>query len=130
MTKFSDLKVLVVEDESFVALMIEDMLEELGCKVVASAARLKEACSVAATAELDLAVLDINLAGERSFPVAEILRDRSVPFIFSTGYGKNGVPAALSEAPVLSKPFSAKELEETLSSALALSQTECKGSLS
>ncbi|MGK9052027.1 response regulator [Neorhizobium petrolearium] len=114
MSKFSGIKVLVVEDESFVALMIEDMLEDLGCQIVASLARLKEACDIASTAELDVAVLDINLGGERSFPVAHILQERGVPFMFSTGYGKNGVPAELSDAPVLSKPFSGKELEETL----------------
>ncbi|MCJ8521867.1 hypothetical protein MUU54_24395, partial [Rhizobium tarimense] len=77
-----------------------------------------------------LAVLDINLGGERSFPVAEILRNRGVPFMFSTGYGRNGLPAELSDAPVLSKPFSPKELEETLSSALAVSQLAFKSSLS
>jgi CheY-like chemotaxis protein len=120
MSKFSGIKVLVVEDESFVALMIEDMLQDLGCEVIASVARLKEACDIAATAELDLAVLDVNLGGERSFPVAHILQERGVPFLFSTGYGKNGVPSELSGSPVLGKPFSAKELEETLSSALGL----------
>lgn len=118
MSEFSGIRVLLVEDEGFVALMIEDMLEELGCEVVASVARLKEACGIAATAELDLAILDINLGGERSFPVAEILRERGVPFMFSTGYGAAGLPPELSRSPVLSKPFAAKELEETLSSAL------------
>jgi CheY-like chemotaxis protein len=120
MSKFSGIKVLIVEDESFVALMIEDMLEELGCEVVASVARLTEACGIAGTAEIDLAVLDINLGGERSFPVAEILRGRGVPFMFSTGYGAAGLPAELSGSPVLSKPFSANELQEMLSSALGL----------
>jgi CheY-like chemotaxis protein len=120
MTRFSGIKILLVEDEGFVALMIEDMLQELGCEIVASVARLKEACDIASTAELDLAVLDINLGGERSFPIANILQERGVPFMFSTGYGKNGLPPELSGSPVLSKPFAAKELEETLSSALGL----------
>lgn len=114
MSEFTGMKVLLVEDEGFVALMIEDMLEELGCQVVASVGRLKEACSIAATAELDLAVLDINLGAERSYPVAEILRARGVPFMFSTGYGAAGLPAGLSGSPVLGKPFSAKALEDTL----------------
>ncbi|KKZ84158.1 response regulator [Rhizobium phaseoli] len=120
MSEFSGIKVLIVEDEGFVALMIEDMLQDLGCEVVASVAGLKEACSVAATAEVDLAVLDINLGGEQSFPVAEILLERGVPFIFSTGYGAGGLPTELSGSPVLSKPFSAKTMQETLSSALGL----------
>nr|CAD6629942.1 response regulator [arsenite-oxidising bacterium NT-25] len=121
MSEFSDIKVLLVEDEGFVALMIEDMLEDLGCEVVASVARLKEACSIASTAELDLAVLDINLGGERSFPVAIILQERGVPFMFSTGYGAVGLPAELSASPVLTKPFSAKALEEMLVFALGRS---------
>jgi CheY-like chemotaxis protein len=119
MSEFSGIKVLIVEDEGLVALMIEDMLQDLGCEVVASVAGLKEACSVAATAELDLAVLDMNLRGERSFPVAEILREREVPFMFSTGYGTDGLPAEFSGSPVLSKPFSAKALQEKLSYVLA-----------
>ncbi|HEV7437291.1 MAG TPA: response regulator [Pseudorhizobium sp.] len=130
MSEFSGIKVLIVEDESLVALMIEDMLQDLGCDIIASVARLKEACSIAATAELDLAVLDINLGEERSFPVAHILQKRGVPFMFSTGYGTAGLSAELSDSPVLSKPFSAKELEEMLSSALAVSQSASKGSLS
>lgn len=119
MSEFSGVKVLIVEDEGLVALMIEDMLQDLGCEVVASVAGLKEACSLAATAELDLAVLDMNLRGERSFPVAEILREREVPFMFSTGYGTDGLPAEFSGSLVLSKPFSAKALQETLLYALA-----------
>jgi CheY-like chemotaxis protein len=119
MTDFSGTKVLVVEDEGFVALMIEDMLEDLGCQVIASVPTLKQACMFAQTAEIDLAVLDINLGGDRSFPAAKILRERGIPFIFSTGYGAAGLPAELSGSPVLGKPFSAEELKEKLQAACA-----------
>ncbi|MCF6371327.1 response regulator [Rhizobium halophilum] len=122
MSEFSDLKVLIVEDEGIVALLIEDMLQDLGCEIVTSVGGLKQAYGIAATAQIDLAVLDVNLGGERSFPVAKILRERGVPFMFSTGYGAAGLPAELSGSPVLSKPFSAKALVETLSLALGESQ--------
>ncbi|CAN7283551.1 response regulator [Neorhizobium tomejilense] len=118
MTEFHGLKVLLVEDEGFVALMIEDMLQELGCEIVASVARLREGCEIAASAEIDLAVLDINLAGQPSFPIAETLRDRSVPFIFSTGYGESGVPEEFAGSRVLGKPFSLESLRDTITSAL------------
>ncbi|MCK1449728.1 response regulator, partial [Bradyrhizobium sp. 35] len=87
MVELSGAKVLLVEDEGLVALMLEDMLEELGLKVVASAAHVQKACELATTASFDLALLDVNLAGELVFPVARILRERRIPFLFSTGYG-------------------------------------------
>ncbi|KHK64844.1 response regulator [Pseudomonas frederiksbergensis] len=111
MTLFAGIKVLLVEDEGTVAMLIEEMLEELGCEVVASVPRLARAREVASTAQFDLAILDVNLAGERVFPVAEILRDRKIPFLFSTGYGASGVPAEFARYPVLHKPFSESELQ-------------------
>ncbi|MGK9264511.1 response regulator [Sinorhizobium meliloti] len=120
MSEFSGIKVLIVEDEGLVALLIEDMLQDLGCEIVASVAGLKEACGIAETALIDLAVLDVNLGGERSFPVAHILHERGVPFMFSTGYGSSRLPAEFSGSPVLAKPFSATTLQETLSLALGL----------
>jgi CheY-like chemotaxis protein len=122
MSDFSGLKILIVEDEGFVALLIEDMLQDLGCEIVASVAGLQEACAVAAAEEIDLAVLDVNLGGERSFPVAEVLLERGVPFIFSTGYGTAGLPPEFVGKPVLAKPFSAKALEYTLTVALGVPQ--------
>ncbi|MBB2687850.1 UNVERIFIED_ORG: CheY-like chemotaxis protein [Rhizobium etli] len=118
MTDYSGLKVLVVEDEGLVALMIEDMLEDLGCEVAASATRLTEACGLAATAQVDLAILDVNLAGHPSFPVAEILRERGIPFLFSTGYGQNGLSDEFANQPLIGKPFSIKELQRTIAFAL------------
>ncbi len=121
MSEFSGIKVLVVEDEGLIAMMIEDMLLELGCQVVASVAELNEARRVAATVQIDLAVLDVNLGGERSFPIARILRERNLPFLFSTGYGADGFPSEFSEYAVLNKPFSAEALKQTIVLALAAS---------
>ncbi|RFB88824.1 hypothetical protein B5K11_25605 [Rhizobium leguminosarum bv. trifolii] len=115
---YAGIKVLIVEDEGFIALMIEDVLQDLGCEIIASVARLPEACEIAAVVSVDLAVLDVNLAGQSSFPVAQILRDRGVPFIFSTGYGREGLPEEFMESPVLAKPFSAEALQGTVALAL------------
>ncbi|MBB3656638.1 DNA-binding response OmpR family regulator [Rhizobium sp. BK650] len=119
MRRFSGLKVLVVEDEGMVALMIEDMLHDLGFKVVASVSRLADARAVAAEVEADLGVLDVNLAGEPSFSVAEILRERQIPFIFSTGYGLSGLPDEFADQPLVGKPFSTSELQQTIEAALS-----------
>ncbi|QXH97457.1 response regulator [Pseudomonas ogarae] len=114
MTPFAGVRVLVVEDEGAIALLIEEMLEECGCEVVASVARLAAACEVAGSAQVDLAILDVNLAGERVFPVAEILQGRKIPFLFSTGYGASGLPAEYAGCPVLHKPFSQSELQQKI----------------
>ncbi|WP_460322485.1 response regulator [Pseudomonas ogarae] len=114
MTPFVGVRVLVVEDEGAIALLIEEMLEEFGCEVVASVARLAAACEVAGSAQVDLAILDVNLAGERVFPVAEILQGRMIPFLFSTGYGASGLPAEYAGCPVLHKPFSQSELQQKI----------------
>ncbi|EJL03738.1 MULTISPECIES: response regulator [Pseudomonas] len=119
MTPFAGTRVLVVEDEGAIALLIEDMLEEFGCRVVASVARLAPACEMARTVMVDLAILDVNLAGERVFPVADILRSRHIPFLFSTGYGASGVPPEYAGCPVLHKPYSERELQQTIAVALA-----------
>lgn len=107
-------RILLVEDEALVAMLIEEYLEEWGHQVVGSAARLDEALRLARALDLDLAVLDVNLAGELSYPVAEALRERGVPVLFTTGYGVSGVPARLSNAPVLAKPFRPEQLARAL----------------
>jgi CheY-like chemotaxis protein len=114
MVEISGARVLLVEDEGLVALMIEDMLEELGLKVVASAAHVTKACELATRASFDLALLDVNLAGEFVFPVARILRDRQIPFLFSTGYGSPPLEEEFRNAPALGKPFSVDQLSEKL----------------
>jgi CheY-like chemotaxis protein len=119
MNDFFGLKALIVEDEGSIALLIEDMLLGLGCEITASAARLSEACEVAQTATFDFAVLDVNLDGKPAFPVADILRERRIPFVFSTGYGASGVPTEFIGHPVLSKPFSIRNLQSAILQALS-----------
>jgi CheY-like chemotaxis protein len=114
MTPLSGLKALVVEDEAAVALLIEDMLFELGCGLAASVSRLPAARAAAANVACDFAVLDVNLDGQLVFPVAHILAERRIPFVFSTGYGPGFVPAEFSSRPVLSKPFALEDLQRTL----------------
>lgn len=116
MADFAGLRVLVVEDEGGVALLIESMLEELGCHVTASVATLAKALSAARAGSFDFALLDINLDGELVFPVAEVLESRKLPFVFSTGYGRMGVPEAFKECEVLNKPFTIEELSTKLHS--------------
>jgi CheY-like chemotaxis protein len=116
----SGLRLLVVEDEAMVAMMLEDMLSDLGCVVAGSAGNITRGLAFAEDDDfaLDAAVLDINLGGEKVFPVAERLVIRGVPFVFATGYGRDGVTEAFARAPVLSKPFDHRALEAALISAL------------
>lgn len=111
-------RLLVVEDEAFVALMLEALLEGFGCDVVGVAGTLSRGLAYAEdeSLKIDGAVLDINLGGEKVFPVAERLTARGVPFIFCTGYGVEGVPRDFAGVPTIAKPY----LEETLKEALAL----------
>lgn len=118
MNELRGLKALIVEDEAGVALLIEDMLGELGCEVAAWAALLARASGLARTALVDFAVLDVNLNGQPVFPVADILRERGIPFVFSTGYGANGLPEEYRGQPLVTKPFAKEDLERQLLIAL------------
>ena len=109
-TANSSLQILVVEDESMVAMMIEDMLEDLGHQVVATSGRMPDARKLVSDASADLAILDVNLNGEETYPLADSLAARSIPFIFATGYGSSGIKAEWSGVPVLQKPFQSREL--------------------
>jgi CheY-like chemotaxis protein len=108
------LRVLLVEDEAMVALLIEDVLEELGCVTVGPAARVSAALDLIDAHPVDLAVLDVNLGGETVFPVADRLADRGVPFLFSTGYGAAGLIDRHAGRPVLPKPFDPDQLGPAL----------------
>ena len=99
------LRVLVVEDEMMVSMLIEDMLADLGCTVVGPASRLDEAIALVKDSTIDCAVLDVNLGGQPIFPVADLLREQGAPFAFATGYGDAGLRDADRGTPVLQKPF-------------------------
>lgn len=107
-------RVLVVEDDALISMMIEDFLLDLGCEVVASAAGLEEGVHQASTLAIDVAMLDINLDGRLSYPIADVLRARKIPFLFATGYGPAALPPSFQGAPVLSKPFGIAQLKEEL----------------
>ena len=110
----------MIEDEGSIALLIEDLLAELGCVVVASVARLAKAREWAASEAFDFAVLDVNLAGEPVFPAACILSSRGIPFLFSTGYGDSRIPEEFSHYPVVTKPFTPRAFSRAVIDALAL----------
>ena len=108
------LRILVVEDEMLVAMNIEDMLLELGHEVAGLANRLGPALALATEGRFDAAMLDVNLAGEPSFPVADLLAERGIPFLFATGYGRAGIEERFRDRPILQKPFRASELAAAL----------------
>ena len=112
----------MVEDEAIIALAIEDMLAELGCETVGPALTLSEAARLATHEPIDAALLDINLAGQSSEPVARTLRGRQIPFCFSTGYESADVPAGFEAIPVLRKPYTSDSLGAALNGLLANKQ--------
>jgi CheY-like chemotaxis protein len=107
-------RVLIVEDEAMVAMLLEDIVEEIGCTVVGPEARVVHALARLEAEEVDAALLDINLAGERSYPIADALAVRGVPYVFVSGYGSAGLPADYSDRPVIQKPFTRSQLEQAL----------------
>jgi CheY-like chemotaxis protein len=107
-------RVLVVEDEYLVRLMLAELLAELGYDVVALAGNVKEGEEHAEQAKIDVALLDVNLGGEKVFPVADVLESRGVPFCFVTGYGRAGISPAHKTRPVLQKPFQKDDLARML----------------
>ncbi len=98
-------RILVVEDSRLVADLIADQIGECGCKVVGPASCLEAALSLAASEALDGALLDVNLAGEESFPVARILQARHIRYAFLTGYADISLPDEFGDVPCLTKPF-------------------------
>lgn len=111
-------KILVVEDEPIVAMLIEDMLADLGACAVGPISNLAKALDVAANGEFDAAILDFNLNGERTGEVARRLHERGIPFVFATGYGSTG-DERLGEAAILEKPFQIGQMEVALTKAFA-----------
>ncbi|MBE1161515.1 response regulator [Dyella acidiphila] len=113
------LRVFIVEDESLIAMLLEDIVTENRCSVVSIAATLEQAMKEASTVNANVAILDVNLNGKSAYSVAQVLIDRSIPFVFSTGYGAAGVPEEFRTIPILSKPFGEKELIRALQITLA-----------
>ena len=107
-------RVLLVEDELLIALLVEDMLADAGCIVVGPFARMPAALAAAAVEPVDVALLDVNIAGEKVFPVAYVLEGRGIPFLFATGYGQGALPKDRPAWDACSKPFSFAELADRL----------------
>jgi CheY-like chemotaxis protein len=116
--KLSNRRVLVVEDEMMIAMLIEDMLEEFGCTLVGPATTVPRALELIAKENVEIAVLDLNLDGQDTYAIADALRQKNVPFIFATGYGSTGLRQEYGNRPVLQKPFQAQALENALAGAL------------
>ena len=112
-------RVLVVEDEFLVLILIEEILADLGCTSVSSAPSIRKALALIEAQPFDVAMLDVNLGGERSFRIADELATRGVPFLFATGYGSLGLPDAHRSRPVVSKPFRLHELRNALTGLLS-----------
>ena len=116
-------RVLVVEDESLVAMLLETILEDMGCTPVGPASNIEDGAAMARdTTELDAALLDVNVAGRQVFPVAEALKARGVPFVFSTGYGEGGLPDEWRGNPTIQKPFTEAAVRDALMKAMGVSQ--------
>lgn len=112
-------RVLVVEDEAAISMLLEDMLDEFGCTVVGPAARLATALEMAESEAFEVAILDVNVAGEPIYPVAEAIARRALPLVFSTGYGGAGIREPFRDRPVVQKPFSQADLKRTLVAAIS-----------
>ena len=115
---FGDLTVMVVEDETIVAFLVEDMLTELGCREIMMASGVAEALALLGERRPGAAVLDVNLAGEPAYLVAERLAAMQVPFLFATGYGRASIPAHWAPRPVIQKPFTVDMLAAALKQVL------------
>ncbi len=107
-------RIMVVEDEVLVGMLLEEMLGDLGYEIAGMAARLDDALEMARQSTVNAAILDVNLNGGDVFPVADVLAEREIPFIFATGYGQRGIVERYRDRPVLAKPFQRGDLAKTL----------------
>jgi CheY-like chemotaxis protein len=108
------LRVLIVEDESLLAMMVEDLVRDAGWSVAGMAASVDEAMRAVERGGFDVALLDVNLAGRNAFPVAEVLLARGVPLVLATGYGVLEIREDLRHLPMVGKPYAAEQLLRTL----------------
>lgn len=117
------LRILIVEDEAIIAMMLEDMIEDFGCRVVGPVARAAHALAKLDAETIDCAVLDINLNGETSYPIADALAARNLPFLFVSGYGRAGLKPEYRDRMVVDKPVIGALLEKRLLSLLGSAST-------
>lgn len=118
MKKIEDLHILVVEDEAIIAMLIEDTLLDIGCKSIEVAPTIDRALDIIAARKPDFAILDLNLHGSRSYPIADALREHGRPFVFLSGYGAKGLDGIYKNADVLQKPFQQTDIEAALRRAI------------
>lgn len=111
--------ILVVEDEPLIAMMLEDFLETLGHKVHASCESVEEAVAAAEKGGFDVAILDVNLNGRNSWPVARKLREKKIPFVIATGGHVEPPPPEFADAPLIEKPYTVDRVTPALEAALA-----------
>lgn len=119
----SSRRILIVEDESLVAMLLETILEDMGCVTVGPISNIEDALTLLSGDEagtLDGALLDVNVAGREVFPVADVLKARGVPFVFSTGYGQGGLPDEWRNQATIQKPFTEAAVEQALMTALGI----------
>jgi len=109
-----DKRILIVEDEPILAIALQDMLEGLGYEVVGPAFRVDPALALAGGAAIDGAILDVNMGDGDSYGIAATLAKRGIPYLFATGYGRDGLEPGHEGTPVLEKPYREKQVEEAL----------------
>jgi len=107
-------RILIVEDSPLIAAVLEDMLNDIGCTVVGPTGNMAFAVDLAKAEELDAAIIDLNIRGGKVYPVAEVLRDRNVPFLLASGYADWTLREDFKDRPRLTKPYTAETVEQKL----------------
>ena len=112
------MSIFLVEDEALIRMMLVEMLEDLGHRVVAEAGSVRQAEPLARSSVFDLAIFDINIGGFNISPIAEIVAARGLPFVFVSGYGPEGTPVLFKDKPVLRKPFLIEHFADMIDAAV------------
>jgi CheY-like chemotaxis protein len=115
---------LIVEDEPLVAMLVEDAIAELGLTASGPATRVEKALQLLQERTFAGAILDVNLAGEPVYPVAAVLRERQIPFLFLTGYGEDAIHNDFDKMPIVKKPFTLEQIQSVIRQLSALTQPE------
>ena len=112
--KLAGRRVLIVEDSPLIAAVLEDMLSDMGCAVVGPTGNMAFAVDLAKAEQLDAAIIDLNIRGGKVYPVAEVLRDRNVPFLLASGYADWTLREDFKDRPRLTKPYTAETVQQKL----------------